>query len=303
MQKGATMQTLSQRSLHSLRSWFNALEAFVRKVSSYFQRGVGVLFCVGGLLATIGWLLAAVHTDPLSPTWNPAVWLVMIGVFLLALGMQAMYFQHMLRLGILGQYGLMIFLFGTLILLAGTCAVDFFILPWIFKLISKIPDLSSQLQGMYNTVQQGTNSATSTIVNTGTNVCNTITSNIPFIGGSSSCSSTTTPTVPSETVPTIGSLLTSAGLPSLTTLSTLGLLSMSGVLLVPGCLLMGLVFLVAGVQPRSALLLVIIGSLLNLLGQFVIHVAFLSPLLQALLFISLAWFGISLWLQGKPKAG
>src|SRR5260370_5882314 len=106
------------------------------------MRGIGLIFCAGGLLATVGWLLAAANPYPLSPTWVPAVWLVIIGSLLLAVAMQALAFQYVTRLGMLGQCGLLIFLLGALVLAAGAFAIDLFILPWMLKVASQIPDLS-----------------------------------------------------------------------------------------------------------------------------------------------------------------
>ncbi|GCE13384.1 hypothetical protein [Tengunoibacter tsumagoiensis] len=313
----AGLQDTVVHGIHLVGTFFSRLEKLLRWVSRLILRVTGLLICVGGVLSTVGWLLAAVHTDPLSPTWSVAVWLVISGVIFLVFGFLALYAQYMLRIGSVGQFGLLVFLLGALVLIAGTCAVDLFILPWLFKVVSQLPDLAPQLQGMYNTVQNGTNTAASTVIN-GTNTatstvtngttsaCNTVTQNLPFGGSSLSCPSASSPTVPSGsvpsvTVPTISSLLASIGLPPLPLLGTLGLMLMSGALLAPGCLLLGLIFLVADVRPRSALLLMICCALLNLLGQFFLHIPFLGQLSGVILFISLAWLGFALWAPGKLK--
>ena len=303
MQKTSGIETTKSvllKSIRFLRKVFDTIEGFLHKVSQIVMRAIGIVICIGGLLATVGWLLASTNLDPSSPTWNLSVWLVIIGALVLALGIQALYLQYILRFGIIGQYGVLIFLFGALILAVGAGAVNLFILPWMFKLASQFPNLGAQLQGAYHTVQQGTNSAASTVVSGSTSACNTIANNIPF-GGATSCPSTSAPTVvPSAPIPSFGinDLLSKIGLPSISSLGTIGLVFMSGVTLAPGCLVMGLIFLVGGLKPRSALLLILC-ALLNLGGQFALHVTFLGPFLGVLLFLSLAWFGFAVWSPWK----
>jgi len=293
----ATRDVLA-RIIQRLQTLFESIEIFLKKVSQILLRGTGIIICIGGLSATTGWLLASLNPDLLGPTWSLGVWLVIAGVFALVVGILALTSQYLLRIGMIGQYGILFFLLGAMVLMAGAFAVNLFILPWMAKLFTQFPNLGSILQSGFNTVQNGVNSTTSTVVNTGSDVCNKISN--PF-GGNNSCSTNSTPTVPSQKVPSLGvdDLLTKIGLPSIGTLGTLGLLFLSGAPLAPGCLIMGIVFLVAGVRPRSALLLLIAAAFLNLGGQFLLHLAFLGPLLGALLFLSLAWLGFSLWSPWK----
>jgi hypothetical protein len=286
------------QSIRWLQKLFQTIEAFFNKVSQILLRATGIIICSGGLLATTGWLLASLKPDPLGPTWNVAIWLVIVGVFLLVLGVLALTSRYILRIGMIGQMGIMVFLLGALALMAGAAAVDLFILPWMAKLFSQFPNFGAALQGAYNTVQTGVNNATSTVTDAGSSACKVISN--PF-GGSSSCSSTSAPSVPSQKIPSLGidDILTKIGLPSVSALGTLGLIFLSGAPLAPGCLLVGLVFLMAGLRPRSALLFVIAAALLNLGGQFLLHVAFLGPMLGVLLFLSLAWLGFTLWSPWK----
>ncbi|HEY1351645.1 MAG TPA: hypothetical protein VGF67_18660 [Ktedonobacteraceae bacterium] len=275
------------------------IETFLKKASRLMQQATGIIICLGGVCATVGWLMASLHPDPLGPTWNLSIWLVVIGVFALLLGILALATRHLLRIGTIGLYSVLIFLVGALVLMAGAFAVNLFILPWIAKLFAQFPDLGSILQGGYNAVQHGINSTTSTITNTGSSICNTIAS--PFGGGGSCSTPANTAVVPSQQVPSLSvdDVLKQIGLPSIATLGTLGLVFLSGAPLAPGCLLVGIVFLFAGVRPRSSLLLLIIAALLNLGGQFVLHLAFLGPFLGVLLYLALAWFGFTLWSPWK----
>ncbi len=275
------------------------IETFLKKVARLVQRATGLIICVGGICAIVGWLLATLHPDPLGPTWSLSIWLVIIGVFMLLLGILALFTQNILRIGALGMYSVIIFLLGALVLMAGAFAVNLFILPWMAKLFAQFPDLGTILQGGYNAVQHGINSSTSTIVNAGSAACNAIAN--PFGGGNPCSTSSTTTVVPSQQLPSLSvdDLLKQIGLPSIATLGTLGLAFLSGAPLAPGCLLLGIVFLFAGVRPRSSLLLLIIAALLNLGGQFLLHLTFLGPFLGILLYLSLAWFGFTLWSPWK----
>lgn len=286
----------SIRWLHHL---FTTLETFFHKIARLLQRLTGIVICLGGLCATAGWLLSTLRPDPLGPTWNIGIWLVIVGLLLLMLGMLALFSQNILRIGMIGQYSIIIFLLGAIIVIAGAFAIDLFILPWMAKLFAQFPNLGSVLQNGYNTVQNGVNTATNQVANTGSTICNTIAN--PFGGGGSCPSTTNANVVPSQHIPSLSvdDLLGKIGLPSISTLGTLGLIFLSGAPLAPGCLLMGAVFLLAGVRPRSALFLVMLAAFLNLGGQFVLHVTFLGPVLGILLFLSLAWLGFSLWMPRK----
>lgn len=287
------------KGMRNIKIGMKKVGLFFKKVSQLMQQGAGLVICLGGVCATAGWLLATFRPDPLGATWSASIWLVILGVCLLLLGILVLFTQNILRIGMLGQYSIIIFLFGALILLAGAVSVDLFILPWMAKLFTQFPNLGSVLQSGYDSVQKAANTSGSTIINAGSDVCNTISN--PFGGGNPCSTSSTTTIVPSQQIPSLGvdDLLRQIGLPSITTLGTLGAVFLSGAPLAPGCLLLGLVFLFAGVRPRSSLLLLIVAALLNLGGQFLLHLAFLGPFLDVLLYLALIWFGFILWFPWK----
>ena len=222
--------------------------------------------------------------------------MVVIGALLIVVGMGGLYIQHVLRAGTAGWVGFIVLAVGALALAAGATTIDVFLLPTLFKLVNQIPNVGAQIQSAYNQVQQGVNTVTSTTVNTGSNACNTVAG----VFGQS-CGSTTAPAVPSATVPVsdaptfVNDLLVLLGFPSLATLGIWGLSFLSGASLAPGCLLLSLVFLFAGLRPRSALVLVAVCAVLNLGGQFLLPFAFLRHLSGLLLFLSMAWLGVRLW--------
>ena len=264
----AVVQGTTVKVLPWLKAVFIAVEAAFNNISRFLEQATGIIICLGGLCAAAGWLLSAIHPDPVGPTWNAGIWLVVIGALLLVLGILALLSQHLLRIGMIGQYGIIIFLVGAIIVVAGVLAIDLYILPWMARLFADFPHLGSVLQSGYTGVQNGVNTATNQTASAGSSVCNTIAN--PF-GGNNPCSTNTSTTVvPNQQVPSLGpdELLAKIGLPSASTLGTLGLIFLSGAPLAPGCILMGAVFLMAGVRPRSALFLVMLAAVLNLLGQF-----------------------------------
>src|SRR6185312_2288398 len=144
-----TAKNTMEKSIQWLQKIFTAIEAFFQKVSRILQQITGIIICLGGLCATAGWLLSILRPDPLGSTWNVGVWLVIVGSLLLVLGILGLLSQHILRVGIVGQYGIIIFLLGGIIVIAGAFAVDLFILPWMAKLFAQFPNLGSVLQNGY----------------------------------------------------------------------------------------------------------------------------------------------------------
>lgn len=288
-----------------LRSILSKVHALMESVARFASRLTGAFLALGGLCAILGWVLVRVNPQPLAPTWLPALWLVTLGIVLLLLGMLALYVKNVLRAGVVGSYGLLFFLLGAVVLIGGAWAIDGFILPSMYKLIDQIPNLGAPLQSALNTTTSGVNTTTSTVTQTGSTVCNTITS--PFGQVIHTNCSTSAPGVPQTNVPTldgptlINGLFAKLGLPPLSVLATLGLIFLSGAPLALGCLVLALAFLLAGQKPRSALLLVIICSIVNLGGQFLVNLAFLGSWSGIVLYLSLLWLGLTLWFPAQTQ--
>ena len=158
------------KGLRWLRTLFTTVEAVLNKISRLLQQATGIIICLGGLCATVGWLLSTLRPDPLGATWSLGVWLVIIGSLLLVLGILALLSQHILRIGMIGQYGIIIFLLGAIVVVAGAFAIDLFVLPWMAKLFAEFPNLGSVLQNGYNSAQGGVNTATHQTASTGSSV-------------------------------------------------------------------------------------------------------------------------------------
>jgi hypothetical protein len=84
-------------------------------------------------------------------------------------------------------------------------------------------------------------------------------------------------------------------------LGTLGFIFLSGAPLALGCLALAFAFLVAGQKPRSALFLVIICSIFNLGGQFLVNLSFLGSWSGIILYLSLTWLGLTLWFPTQTQ--
>jgi hypothetical protein len=298
----------SIRRLYSLLCWsFQALSQASVRVS-------GILLFLGGLIATGGYVVASLNPSPLAPTWVPSSWVVILGVLVLVAGMLGLYLQYLLRPGIIGRFGVMMLMLGTLVLVTGAVTVDIFFLPWMFKLIDALSGLNGQMQTAINQAMSGINSATSSLGNAMGNGCK--------LAGQI-CNSTPVPStllsINSQSM--VNKLLSQIGLASLDTLKICGLAFLSGIPLSLGCLLLGLTFLRAGLKSRMALLILICcaflnlatllpilgilfpgllgGLLANLSSFFLSHLSFLNSFSGALLFLPLAWLGFTLWFPWK----
>lgn len=298
----------------SLRRFYSLFHRSFQALSQASVRISGILLFLGGLIATGGYVVALLNSSPQAPTWVPSSWIVILGVLMLVTGMLGLYLQYLLRPGIIGGFGAMMLMLGTLILVTGVTTIDIFILPWMFKLIGELSGLNSQVQTAINQAMLAINSATSSVGNVMGNGCK--------LAGQI-CSSTSVPSLPHATLPSINSqslvnkLLSAIGLASLDTLKICGLALLSGTPLSLGCLLLSLTFLRAGLKSRMALLIIICcaflnlttllpilgilfpnflgGLLANLSGFFLSHLPFLDSFSGVLLFLSLAWLGFTLW--------
>lgn len=302
----------SIRRLYSLLRWsFQGLSQASVRVS-------GILLFLGGLIAAGGFVVASLNPSPLAPTWIPSSWIVIFGVLMLVTGILGLYLQYLLRPGIIGRFGVMMLMLGTLVLVTGAATVDIFILPWMFKLIGELSGLNGQMQTAINQAMLGINGATSSLGNAMGSGCK--------LAGQI-CSSTPVPSIPHAALPSIdgqslvNKLLLGIGLASLDTLKICGLAFLSGTPLSLGCLLLGLTFLRAGLKSRIALLILICcaffnlatvlpilgilfpdllgGLLANLSSFFLPHLSLLDSFSGTILFLSLAWLGFTLWFPWK----
>jgi hypothetical protein len=295
----------SMRRLSSLIHW--SLQAF----SQASVRLSGILLFLGGFLAIGGCLEALLNSSPLAVSWVPSSWIVILGVLLLLAGMFGLYFQYILRPGIIGIFGAMILMIGAMIAVTGITLLDIFILPWMFKLIGELSGQNDQIQTAIKQAMLGINDATSTI---GSGCQNSLAA---LIGQNCSSMMPAPSILPSANGQSmVNSLLSTVGIAPLDTLHMWGLTFLSGAPLSLGCLLLGLTFLRAELKSRKALLLLILCASLNLASTlpilctlfpglfggllvnpssfFVSHLYFLAFFSGVLLFLSIAGLGFTL---------
>jgi hypothetical protein len=307
----------------SIRRFFSLICWSLQALSQASLRLSGILLFLGGLIATGGYIEASLNPSPLSVTWVPSSWIVILGVLTLVTGMFGLYLQYILRPGIVGRAGAMMLMLGTLVLVTGAATLDIFILPWMFKLIGELSDLNGQMQTAINQAMSGINGATPNIGNALSSMCKSTLSTI--VG--SHCNSTSALSIPHVALPSINGqsivnkLLSAVGLAQLDILKFSGLAFLSGAPLAPGCLLLSLTFLRAGLKSPKALVILIccallslgstlpilailfpslLGGLLVTLSHFFLsHAPFLDSALGVLLFLSIAWLGFTLWCPWK----
>jgi hypothetical protein len=307
----------------SIRRFFSLICWSLQALSQESVRLSGILLFLGGLIATGGYVEASLNPSPLAATWIPSSWTVILGVLILVTGMFGLYLQYILRPGIVGRAGAMMLMLGTLVLVTGATTLDIFILPWMFKLIGELSGLNGQMQTAINQAMSGMNGTTPSISNALSSVCKSTLSTI--VG--SPCHSTSAPSIPQVALPSINGqsivnkLLSAVGLAQLDVLKFWGLAFLSGTPLVPGCLLLSLTFLRAELKSPKALVILIccallsLGSTLPLLAIlfpslfggllvtlsdfFLSHAPFLDSAIGVLLFLSIAWLGLTLWSPWK----
>ncbi len=269
----------------SIRRFFSLICGSLQALSQASVRLSGILLFLGGLIATGGYMEASLNPSPLAATWVPSNWIVILGVLILVTGMFGLYLQYILRPGIFGMTGAMMLMLGTLVLVTGAATLDIFLLPWMFKLIGTLSGLTDPIQTTINQIMPGMNGAT--------------------INGQSM----------------VNTLLSAVGLAQLDTLKIWGLAFLSGAPLAPGCLLLSFTFLHAGLKSPKALVILIccaflslsstlpllallfpslLGGLLVTLSHFLLsRASFLGSASAVLLFLSIAWLGLTLWFPWK----
>lgn len=269
----------------------------------WWQRFSGYLLLIGGALAAFGWLTVSVSRDPLSSAWTSGVWAVIVGACLIVMGMMGLYAQHALRAGMIGLYGLLFLFGGTVLLIAGAGVVDLVLLPKLFAAVSKVPNLTAQLQNVVNGASQGINTASNSVTSGSISACNAVGN----FFGAGNCTSSPPPSspVPSVTIPPVNGptlvngLLGLMGLPTLAALGGLGLALLSGAFLAPGCLVLAAALLWAGFRPRWPMLAVMGVSVLSLLSLLGLRLPLIGASGGVLFYFAVAGFGALLSFPGR----
>ena len=249
------------------------------------------LMIIGNLLAAVGEIINAQHMDVLSSSWHLSLGLILVGTFIMLTGLFpfALVSEQISGLGIVGCT---LLLPGGLLLIIGTATLDWILLPFLINLGNA---LAAVINGPTTETQNALNKIISSLNGLGGSVLQKLfPHSVPHI-----------PTVHfprANGVDLVNKVLVGLHLPTLERLLWWGHFSLSGATLTIGGLILGVALLRRG---RSLILpgaLLIIFALLNLLCQFdSVLPSFFGNITAAVLFLTLAWLGISEWISKRPE--
>ena len=229
--------------------------------------------------------------DVLSSSWRFSLGLIVIGTFILLLGLSS--FASMEDLvGAYGFVGCNLLVLGGLLMIIGTVALDWIILPFLISLAGTI---AATINGPAIGTQNALNKVIETINGLGGSTLQKL---LPGV----------TPHIPAARIPMANGIdlvnraLTQLHFPTLDRLTWWGHFSLSGGPLAVGCLILGLALPRRATSPLPALLLIIF-AVLNMISQFVTNIpfyAYLGNITAVALFLTLAWLGASIWIATRP---
>ncbi len=247
---------------------------------------------IGSLLAAVGEIVNAQNMDVLGSSWHLSLGLIIIGTFILLIGLLP-FAAISEQINGPGFVGCMLLLPGGLLLIIGTAALDWIILPFLISLGNA---LAAAINGPTTETQNALNKIISSLNGLGSSVLQKL---FP----------TSTPHISAVHIPEangsvlINKVLVELHLPTIDRLTWWGHFSLSGATLIIGSLILGIALL--GRMGKLAFpgALLVIFALLNLLCQFATTIpSFFGNITAAGLFLTLAWLGVSEWMLKGPDA-
>lgn len=249
------------------------------------------LMIIGSLLAAAGEIVNAQTMDVLSSSWHLSLGLIIVGTFIMLTGL----FPFALvseQINGLGVVGCTLLLPGGLLLIIGTATLDWIILPFLINLGNA---LASVINGPTTETQNALNKIIASLNGLGRSVLQKL---FP----------TSTPHISAVHFPKangivlVNNVLVGLHLPTLEKLTWWGHFSLSGATLTIGSLILGVALLRRmGILALPGALLIIF-ALLNLICQFAPAIPpFAGNITAAVLFLTLAWLGISEWTSKRPE--
>ena len=244
---------------------------------------------IGCLLATAGEIVNAFTMDVLSSSWHLSLGLILVGTFILLIGLFpfAVVSEQIDGLGLVGCY---LLLPGGLLLIIGTAALDWIILPFLISLGNA---LAAAINGPTTEAQNALNQIIASLNGMGSSVLQKL---FP----------TSTPHISAVQLPKangsvlVNKVLVELHLPTIEKFIWWGHFSLSGATLTIGSLILGLALLHRRGNFTLPGALLIVFALFNLLCQFVLVIPlFAGNITAAGLFLTLAWLGVSEWIS-KP---
>jgi hypothetical protein len=241
------------------------------------------LMIIGGLLAAAGEIVNALNMDVLSSSWPLSLGLIVIGTFILLMGL-AIFASASNQISGFGFVGSSLLILGGLLAIVGTIALDWIILPFLIQLANTI---ASTVNGPATDAQNEINKLIASLNGLGGSALRNL---LP--GSPPDISAPHIPTIDGKSM--VNTALTQLNLPTLDTLTWWGHFSLSGGPITIGCLILGLALLRGRGNLTLISMLLIIFSLLNLLCQFLSLIPVLGSNITAVgLFLTLAWLGFS----------
>ncbi len=250
------------------------------------------LMIVGSLLAASGEIVNVQNTDVFSFSWRLSLGLLVVGTLILLIGLST-FASVSDQINGFGFVGSNLLLLGGFLLIIGTVALDWILIPFLLHLANTI---ASTVNGPATETQNALNKIISTLNGLGGPVLQKL-----FPGS--------TPHIPAARIPLangtalVNKALVQLHVPTIETLEWWGHFSLSGGTLILGCLILGFALprRDGSLTPTSALL--IIFAFLNLLCQaFTSIPLFLGNITAVVLFLTVGWVGVSAWSSRRTDA-
>jgi hypothetical protein len=258
----------------------------------YLQRKLrfGAAFMIiGSILAIVGEIINIRNTDVLSSSWHLSLEFIVGGTFILLIGLStfAAVSDQISGFGFLGST---LLLLGGFLLIIGTVALDWIIIPFLVNLANV---MASTINAPAINTQNALNSIITSINNLGGSVLQRL-----FPGATPHIPTTHVPLVNGMTL--VNNALVQLHLPTVDKLEWWGRISLTGGTLTIGSLILGLALLRGRSNLAAAGTLLIICALLNLLCQFLASIpAMFANITACALFLALIWLGSSAWWSSK----
>ena len=243
------------------------------------------LMIVGSVLAASGEIVNAQSMSVFSSSWYISLGLLVVGTLILLIGLST-FASVSDRINGFGFVGSTLLLLGGFLLIIGTVALDWILIPFLLHLANTI---ASTINGPATETQKEIDTIVSALNGLGGPILQKL-----FPGS--------TPHIPAAHIPLangtalVNKALVQLHVPTIETLVWWGHFSLSGGTLLLGCLILGLALPRKGNFFTPTGFLLMLFACLNLLCQVLTSVPmFLGNITAAVLFLTLGWLGVSAW--------
>ncbi len=250
------------------------------------------LMIVGSLLAASGEIVNTQTKDIFSSSWSLSLGLLVVGTLILLLGLST-FASVSNQVNGLGFIGSNLLLLGGFLLIIGTVALDWILIPFLLRLANTI---ASTVNDPAIKTQDELNKVISTLNGLGGPVLQKL-----FPGSTPHISPAHIPLINGTAV--VNKALAQRHVPTIETLEWWGRFSLSGGTLILGCLILGFALPRKSGSLTPTSILLILFALLNLLCQVLTLIpSFFSNITAVVLFLTLGWIGVSAWSSKRTDA-